>query len=41
MVKLYADSIEKNARTLDQVPTKWREDVKKELERRGWTEAAE
>ena len=34
MVSLYADLIDKGLRTIDQVPAKWREAVRAELERR-------
>lgn len=35
MVKVYADLIEKGLRTVEQVPSIWREAVKAELTRRG------
>lgn len=41
MVKVYADLIEKGLRTLDQVRASIREDVKRELIRRGRVDLAE
>lgn len=36
MVKLYVDLIKKGLKTIDDVPVKWREDVRKELEKEGF-----
>lgn len=35
MVKLYVDLIKKGLKTVDQVPPKWREDVRAECEKQG------
>lgn len=35
MVKLYVDLIRKGLRTVDQVPTQWREAVRTECEKQG------
>lgn len=36
MVKIYVDLIKKGLKTIDDVPTRWREAVRKALEDEGW-----
>jgi hypothetical protein len=39
VVKIYADLVQQGLKTLEQVPTIWREATRAELEKRGYFEA--
>lgn len=38
MHRIYANLVQLNLRKLENVPSPWYEDTKKELEKRGWVE---